>query len=515
MRFLKVIGKLSIVSLGAAAMAGAALGQEASNQECEKSSAKNNDSCCAATAECEEAKAACANTSKECSQDTKNVLIGNNGQIWFTSAEPKAAAERQPIAIRRSLTQQAPQQSQQLFRVKKRDGSNDGPHQETRIQLNINGKEYDVDSMEEAHEILQKLGHSFDFDFKNMHKGDIQFGGEHGLDLSGTHGNVFKWEHDDDDKALFGEVEDHQRVMIGIHMDQVEPAIRQYLDLPGEEGVLITAVVPDTPAAWAGLKGDDIIIGVGFDGHNDACTFDSLRETMEDLEPGDFVRLEVIRQGKRIVKELEVAPWNAEALGVFEMDNDDNGFEWNDEDGMRVFVEPGDGQDMQFFNLEGMEGFENMQLPEEALKHLRELGLEGIEFHKRDGGDDPHQEMRRIEIRPGENGEFHFNHEGMDEEGMHRLMEQLRDRIQHQGDRNHMEHDGDRHDQMHEQSHDRPAHPERRARPDGDPMHDMMRRMEEQMREFEERIRDMHRQHRELLEQMERTRRELHEKVDA
>ncbi len=75
---------------------------------------------------------------------------------------------------------------------------------------------------------------------------------------------------------------------------QTRPLTREAQEqLPkGTEGALVTEVVPDTPAAQAGLKAGDVITAL--DGHPVAGP-DQLREAVERAGPGKEVSLKVVR----------------------------------------------------------------------------------------------------------------------------------------------------------------------------------------------------------------------------
>lgn len=89
---------------------------------------------------------------------------------------------------------------------------------------------------------------------------------------------------------------------IGIPVGKVDEVLRSHLDLPEGTGVVLTGVLPDSPASKAGLKTSDIL--VAFDGKPvpDAKTLRSLIRSGE----GKAVALALVRAGKKLT--IEVTP---------------------------------------------------------------------------------------------------------------------------------------------------------------------------------------------------------------
>ena len=81
---------------------------------------------------------------------------------------------------------------------------------------------------------------------------------------------------------------------LGVEIMPVDPVIAEQLDVPTGKGVLINSVVPGSPAQAAGLERGDVIIALN---NRTVKDLSSLREIMQELEPGD--RLRIIRSGKK------------------------------------------------------------------------------------------------------------------------------------------------------------------------------------------------------------------------
>ncbi len=86
-----------------------------------------------------------------------------------------------------------------------------------------------------------------------------------------------------------------QRGWIGVGLQDLDPQIAEELDLPPGEGVLLSAVFDDTPAASAGLRAGDVLRRL--DGEIVTDTGELVRR-IGSLRPGDKVRVEVLRSGR-------------------------------------------------------------------------------------------------------------------------------------------------------------------------------------------------------------------------
>jgi S1-C subfamily serine protease len=102
------------------------------------------------------------------------------------------------------------------------------------------------------------------------------------------------------------------RAYLGVTLQEVDPEVASVLKLPADSGVLVGAVQPGSPAAKAGIEGGEtqvVVAGqsyqVGGDmvvaiGGKDVASVDELREAIAAREPGQSVRVTVVRaDGKR------------------------------------------------------------------------------------------------------------------------------------------------------------------------------------------------------------------------
>jgi S1-C subfamily serine protease len=90
-------------------------------------------------------------------------------------------------------------------------------------------------------------------------------------------------------------------------MDELTPRFKRRLGISDEKGVVVLEVMPDSPAAKAGLGHGDVITAVNGQAVEDA---EQLREAVRKAGAGGQARLEVMRGGqkKEIDARLEEAP---------------------------------------------------------------------------------------------------------------------------------------------------------------------------------------------------------------
>ncbi|MCE5249694.1 trypsin-like peptidase domain-containing protein [bacterium] len=86
-----------------------------------------------------------------------------------------------------------------------------------------------------------------------------------------------------------------KRGFVGIRPEEITKEIQEAMNLPGKEGVLIKEILPDTPAAKAGLKHGDVIVTL--DGKK-VKDFQSFLFEIGNHAPGDTVNLGYIRESK-------------------------------------------------------------------------------------------------------------------------------------------------------------------------------------------------------------------------
>ena len=97
------------------------------------------------------------------------------------------------------------------------------------------------------------------------------------------------------------------RGFLGIEMQDLESGMGDYFGIPGDKGVVIGRVFPDTPAEKAGLKMEDIIIE--FEGKS-VTNRNDFRNKVAMYKPGSKIELVVVRdkQRKTVTATLDELP---------------------------------------------------------------------------------------------------------------------------------------------------------------------------------------------------------------
>ncbi|NPA32991.1 MAG: DegQ family serine endoprotease [Aquificae bacterium] len=102
------------------------------------------------------------------------------------------------------------------------------------------------------------------------------------------------------------------RGWLGVTIQDITPDIAEAIGI--KEGVLITNVLPDSPAEKAGLKVGDVIVEVN--GKKIRDTRD-LQFTIMKVKPGTEITLTVIRDGKPIKVKVKVGEYPEKESGAF------------------------------------------------------------------------------------------------------------------------------------------------------------------------------------------------------
>jgi len=87
----------------------------------------------------------------------------------------------------------------------------------------------------------------------------------------------------------------HARELLGLTVEQLTPLRAERLSLEAEDGLLVTQVRRDTPAARAGLRPGDIIVQLG---RYRIATLDDFSAILARLPDSGRARLFVLREGQ-------------------------------------------------------------------------------------------------------------------------------------------------------------------------------------------------------------------------
>lgn len=93
---------------------------------------------------------------------------------------------------------------------------------------------------------------------------------------------------------------------VGVALGAITPELRQQLGLPGDAtGAVIAGIRPDSPAAEAGLREGDVIVGVaGRDVADVQATVGAIREAARN--PGSAIALRILREGRSAFVAVEM-----------------------------------------------------------------------------------------------------------------------------------------------------------------------------------------------------------------
>lgn len=266
------------------------------------------------------------------------------------------------------------------------------------IGLWINGKEIKVGSWEKALEILKKKGigdglkMKLDFNLQDPDFRGIKFDGPPGNDLGNVLQKIriepFGRSNDDDaDELVIVREQPRPRAMLGVQLAEVRDDVGKMLGLDDDEGVLIVGVIDGTPAAKAGLRANDIVVGLGAR-HKEYAGIgvDEFRKVIGSADPGDKIQLRVVRGDDTRLITVKLAEWDPETLGttggLVELKEIEPLHRQLDLEQFRVFrfPAPGDDEDggdrdemiLRFRGQPGMD-FDVEAFSKEAMEHFREL----------------------------------------------------------------------------------------------------------------------------------------------
>lgn len=102
------------------------------------------------------------------------------------------------------------------------------------------------------------------------------------------------------------------KVMVGINMSEVGATLREHFGLEEDAGFVVDSVVDGLPASNAGIRERDIVLSI--DGQN--VTNATLRDTLNQKEPGQTVKVRILRKGEQKDLSLTLEAYDASKLGI-------------------------------------------------------------------------------------------------------------------------------------------------------------------------------------------------------
>jgi S1-C subfamily serine protease len=151
-----------------------------------------------------------------------------------------------------------------------------------------------------------------------------------------------------------------RRRFIGIYPEEIGPELAEYFGVKEGRGLLVTRLEPDSPAEKAGIKVGDVIVRA--DGRR-VETIEELNSIIQRKKKGDKLKLDLVRDKKRMELEVEIA----------EEERGGSGFrDWNEiaqsfEKRIREFQE----KIRQWQEQQALRTRENWRRIEEEMKNLR------------------------------------------------------------------------------------------------------------------------------------------------
>jgi len=104
------------------------------------------------------------------------------------------------------------------------------------------------------------------------------------------------------------------KVMLGINLGEPSKALRKHLKLSEEkQAILVEKVIEGLPADLSGLEDYDVIVSI--DG-SDQASGQLLSKVLAEKDPGDIMKLVVLRGGEKIKLKVKLAQYDPQALGV-------------------------------------------------------------------------------------------------------------------------------------------------------------------------------------------------------
>ncbi len=106
------------------------------------------------------------------------------------------------------------------------------------------------------------------------------------------------------------------KVMLGVTMGPASPDQAMEFGFDPAKATVIGSVIDGLPAANAGLRPGDIVVGIG---DSDEAGEKSIREQLSVMEPGDVLTLKIIRGGEVTAAGVKLEAYDAARLGVQDM----------------------------------------------------------------------------------------------------------------------------------------------------------------------------------------------------
>lgn len=173
------------------------------------------------------------------------------------------------------------------------------------------------------------------------------------------------------------------KAWFGIHTAELPAALRDQLEIPENEGVLVQKLAPDSPAGRAGIQQNDIILRFELVPVNSP---DTLKTELSKHDAGDKVVVEYLHKGQRNKATVTLGK-RADLVG--EADARASAPQANTKASTRILIVDPDGKIRVIGNKQGGDAFSEVlkdpNVPETMKESLRKMQEQMREFNKRTG----------------------------------------------------------------------------------------------------------------------------------
>lgn len=266
------------------------------------------------------ASTACSQTQPAPSTESDTIVLTSprEAQVRTYTLTQPSQATRTFVVTRQAGQDPVVSQSQEI-RIERQviDGKED-------VRLWIDGKEIEVETMEDVQKAIGEAGVQVDVDvqvldprqphlWRHLQVNPQDFQVELHGEMPGFKGFELAVPNFDVTRLT---TLNPPRSMLGVHLEPISDDLREYLELSQGAGVRIGGVVEDSPAAKAGLQKGDIVVAVqiGSETH-DGIAIDKFREIIGQSEPGTEVSITCLRKGERHTVSATLAEWDGALLG--------------------------------------------------------------------------------------------------------------------------------------------------------------------------------------------------------
>ncbi len=165
-----------------------------------------------------------------------------------------------------------------------------------------------------------------------------------------------------DNRRIFITQTHRPKVMLGINLGEPSDALRKHLGLGKDQrAILVEQVIEGLPADRSGIEDYDVIVSIDDSDQADGVL---LSEVLKEKDPGDTIKLVVLRSGDEVKVEVELAKYDPQALGVIS-----SGLDGGQDTGWSMTITP-EG-DTEVFNFLGE--LKDIQLSEQLEEKLMQV----------------------------------------------------------------------------------------------------------------------------------------------